>query len=47
MIELGEETENAIDNFDFEHEISEIILLGKDNAIRRIILYEDNRVEIR
>lgn len=38
MIENGEKAIKAIDFFDREHEITDIILLGKDGAIRRIIV---------
>jgi len=35
---MDEKFRKAVTNFDEEHEIERIILIGKDNAIRQIIL---------
>ena len=36
-----------INEFDEEHQVMRIILIGKDEAIRQIILEEDDALEVK
>ena len=38
---MNEKFRKAINNFDEEHEVERIILIGKDDAIRQIILEKE------